>query len=480
MNSGEKPNVEDHSGLLQDKYKLSLNSLDLFDKVINLKLTTADGEVFVIRSDYETYFPNTMKSVMNNDYSSFIGSKVCYIRKCQYKPSIKIQYKQVSMSTPVNIDIFINNFFMLDKNGKVLKNFNNLTNAIKRVDVALGYFGQFKSYMQKNNTNSITTEALFNFNQEDLKGHGITVISMMDVQYVQTDKLPPDMTIHIHGYVGNLYTGDITSKIESEDYETRLSEKSIVDYSEISGFSVNDTLIEKLLFNCITKNFVGTKANLPLSVKAKFEDENSYVLKEELTDSEARLYGIRVYLSSKAKKIAKEFDENHTYKDSTSADYNSFLAKVKKGNNAIGTTRSIVEGVLGLRGNLSVACPASGNLLLYSPDELKSISEMIDDTDYEKDELDGSTFDVYWKNKLPAVYNITTDALCTVVCPFFFFLKPFQKFYFKSAYALSGLVSYYAKFTASEDEFYALWQTVSFATVEDINECTIVCTGKES
>ena len=67
---------------------------------------------------------------------------------------------------------------------------------------------------------------------------------------------------------------------------------------------------------------------------------------------------------------------------------------------------------------------------------------------------------------------------CT--CPFFYFLDPFDVIEFKSRYALGGIVSYYANFNASEDKFYALWVTVSFATVEDINECQITCTGSQS
>ena len=50
---------------------------------------------------------------------------------------------------------------------------------------------------------------------------------------------------------------------------------------------------------------------------------------------------------------------------------------------------------------------------------------------------------------------------------------------FKSRYALGGVVSYYANFSVVESKFYALYMTVSFATVEDINECTIVCTGSK-
>jgi hypothetical protein len=122
--------------------------------------------------------------------------------------------------------------------------------------------------------------------------------------------------------------------------------------------------------------------------------------------------------------------------------------------------------------------PVNGCLLVYKDDEALTPEQMLKGTAlsefYEK-----KAVSKYWKDKLPAVYNITTDALCTITCPFFFFLSPFQKFYFKTRYALGGLVSYYANFNATEDEFYALWQNVSFATVEDVNECTIVCTGQK-
>ena len=139
---------------------------------------------------------------------------------------------------------------------------------------------------------------------------------------------------------------------------------------------------------------------------------------------------------------------------------------------------SLVKNVLGMQDFCITDIPSNGNLFLYHKDEVKNVLEMTKGTELEKVYKD-DTVSLYWQDKLPAVYNITTDALCTVVCPFFFFINPFQKFYFKSRYALGGLVSYYANFNATEDEFYALWQTVSFATVEDINECTIVCTGQK-
>ena len=124
----EKSNVKaDYSALLADKSKCELGALDIFDKVINLKLTISEKDAngnpiskseYVIRSDYEMYFPKLMNSVASGSFDGLVNAPTCYIRKCTYKPSIKVQYKRVSMSTPVAIDIFINNFYMLDKREK--------------------------------------------------------------------------------------------------------------------------------------------------------------------------------------------------------------------------------------------------------------------------------------------------------------------------------------------------------------------------
>lgn len=470
--AGFKPDVENNNSLLKDKYKEKLGALDLFDRVINLKLTTTNGEEYVIRSDYETYFPNTLRAVTDGDYTAFLNNK-CLVRKCQYKPSIKIQYKRVSMDTPISVDIFINNFFMLDKNGKMLKTFSNLYNPLSRVEVQMGYFGQFQEALQKGKASDISVDSLFDFNVDNLKGHGITVITMSDVEYVQTDKLPPDMTVHIHGYVGNLYTDKLsaTAKVE-EGFDNLLATKQVIDYTSMS--KDKESYLWNVFYNSVTKNWAN-KGRLPKDSTIKIANASSYMVAGTLTDEEADNYGIQVYFSKGADKWARKWEDsfpedadgNIVFPVVKIASASTALAKVNAVKNAFNLTEFCVTEI-----------PSSGDLLIYLNTEVKTASTLLEGTSlasaYESD-----TVNLYWDNKLPAVYNITTDALCTITCPFFFFLNPFQKFYFKSAYALSGLVSYYASFTASEDEFYALWQTVSFATVEDINECTIVCTGKK-
>lgn len=474
-----------YTAFLEDEKKTKLGALDLFDRVINLKLTVSSKDVngndiptqeYVIRSDYEMYFSKLLNTVASDDFESFSKLNTCQIRKCQYKPDIKVQYKRVSMSTPVSIDIFIKNFFMLDKTGKMIKGFNNLTNALTKVELAMGYFGQFEETL-KANKGSITIDSLFDFSEENLKGKGITLITMSDVEYVQTDSLPPDMTIHIHGYVGNLYSSKLQN-ISVEDglpdnFEEIISKETVIDTSK----KTKDikTLVGQTFYESITKNWC-RKGALPKKTQIELLNSENYTVKGTLSDSDAKKYGVLVYFSKKAEEYAKEYDKEKIKQGADEKDIKPKFT-IPKASTAMAKA-SLVKNVLGMQDFCITDIPSNGNLFLYHKDEVENVGEMTKGTDLEKLYKDDAV-ELYWQNKLPAVYNITTDALCTIVCPFFFFLNPFQKFYFKSRYALGGLVSYYANFNATEDEFYSLWQTVSFATVEDINECTIICTGKK-
>lgn len=468
----------DNTGLLHDKDKLSLGALDLYDRVVNLKFTVGDGSTYVIRSDYEMYFPDILPMACGLKEYKFSEKSKCYIRKCQYKPSIKVQYKRVSMSTPIAIDIFLENFYMFDKNGKIVKNLNNITAPLTRVDIAMGYFGQFKSAIQKTTTNEIDIAQLFDFNANNFMGHGITFITMSNVEYVQTDKLPPDMVIHIHGYVGNLYSSELKNVVTVNQYETIKEEAKTIDYGSAHE-AWGDTLFEQVCFNCISKNWLNGNGagNYPSSVTSllKNKTSGSLELSGKLSDEDAKTYGVKAYLSDGALEIAKEYDKEHRYYMNGS-EAKEVKIDVALASDAVGKANAILKafGIEELR-----FTTLGNDILFYCQGEMQTLSKANASSSLSKAYKETSA-NVYWDNKLPAVYNITTDALCTITCPFFFFLNPFQKFYFKSAYALSGLVSYYANFTANnEDEFYALWQTVSFATVDNINECTIVCTGKK-
>ena len=76
----------DYSALLADKSKCELGALDIFDKVINLKLTTSEKDAngnpipkseYVIRSDYEMYFTSLMKSVAYGSFDADVNEPTC-------------------------------------------------------------------------------------------------------------------------------------------------------------------------------------------------------------------------------------------------------------------------------------------------------------------------------------------------------------------------------------------------------------------
>ena len=192
-----------------------------------------------------------------------------------------------------------------------------------------------------------------------------------------------------------------------------------------------------------------------------------------MSKADAEEHGVKVFISRGLKELSKKkFEKLYGKKKTVVAGY----------------TNSVVQALNILRDDLGIDVASKalidGNYLLFLSSEAKDTEKLAEALkDYKREDKDikkaGTVIADKYDNILPAVENITTDALCVIVCPFYYFINPFDKLRFKSRYALGGIVSYYANFTTVESEFYALYMTVSFATVDNINECTIVCTGKK-
>lgn len=455
--------------LLKDEAKLKLANSDLFDRIINLKLyagerkpdgTSIVKDEYVIRSDWEVYYPEQNKAMTQG---ALILTQNGYIRKCKMKPSIKVQYKQIATGTAIEMDIFVSNFFMLDSSGKMLMSFNNITYPLLKVEVQMGYWGQFSRQ-------PTSWKDFCAFVPHD----GAEVLTC-NVNYAQTDKLPPDSTLHIHGYVGNCYGSPVHKdgqplSIKFADLETEFKRDK------------TKTLIEDYCFQNVTRRFLKSTVFSATEHPTIIVDEKT----QRMDKTSAEKYGIQVFCTEALKEASKEAEENGTLntsktKDKASEKVDIFTAGLKS-NSAIEALNSI-KGVIGV--DCTFQALKDGNYIALLPSETEDVEGLAEAiktalaTDVDAVKVGRAGAD-YWGNVLPAVYNITTDALCTIVCPFFYFLDPFDVIEFKSRYALGGIVSYYANFNASEDKFYALWATVSFATVEDINECQITCTGSQS
>lgn len=485
---------------------------DLFDRVINLKLTTGKStkddsgvsvaqDEFVIRSDFEIYNANYFKQV----YSDKEVPNELYMRKCRQKPSIKVQYKQVAQGTAIQLDIFVTNFFVLTKEGKALMQFNNDTYPLSKVEVQMGYFGQFaQPYRQSGGVPSI--KEFF-----EMKAPPTVQVITCTVEYVQTDKLPPDATLHIHGFVATSFGAPASS----------MKTKFKIWYPPITEAPDQVLNLPHWFYNFVTRRFLRDNViteNMSLTIDTGGYLESGEELrkgKPVVTNKGGASYlGVHVYTS----RGVLENIPKLTVKTSAGVDkVVPFYWQATFSSNVVKTLNNIKSLV---SSDYRFKMLLNGDYLFYTKEEA-SKPELMQETDWfmyspalgkakiDYDDTKGKMGKVrgiskvswaeimaetgsaeenkVWvesgvekSNILPAVYNITTDALCTIVCPYFFFINPFDTVKFKCRYSLGGLVSYYANFVASEDEFTILWQTISFATVEDVNECTMVATGRRS
>ena len=535
----------------KSKNNLQLQAGDLFDRVINLKFLTSEQvtiknggdevekyvDEFVLRSDYELVDTKFVANVANGTVSYSQDKKISCIRKCRMKPSIKVQYKQVAGNTMIELDIFIQNFFMLDSKGKTLMSFSNAKGRLASVEIQMGYFGQFSDFFKGNENGVPTLEQYFDFT---VKPEGVQTITC-NVMYCQTDKLPPDSTMHIHGFVGSCYTQPVTGKMITDDNQTSSIELSTVDTSSVymyqkGGNAFRFKSFAHYLYNNITRRFLRNKipaTNIKevKNLKIKFKDGGVC-----LDDDSSLKYGVIVFLSEgivgdgksnvflgkqqmygsdgkplkgkKSSEFTKELSGDTPMRALNSFSsfqsgllrvqpldngcYLMFLNKEMKHAERLSEMNwytfdpRLGKNGVDLDGDGEVKASELGlvkctydEILRYVNDSLGGKAKNMNFFDY-INSLKAKNIEVKNINRLPAVYNIAYDkALCTIVCPFFYFLTPFQKFYFASRYAVSSMIAYYLDQENKEMEFTMIWQSVSFATVENINDAQICCVPTE-
>ena len=547
-----KPAPHTVSWATRNKDSLQLQAGDLFDRVINLKFLTSEqvtakeggngvekyADEFVLRSDYELVDTKFVENVANGTVSYSQDKKISCIRKCRLKPSVKVQYKQVAGNTQIELDIFIQNFFMLDSEGKTLMSFSNAKGRLASVEIQMGYFGQFSDFFKGNENGVPTLEQYFDFT---VKPEGVQTITC-NVMYCQTDKLPPDSTMHIHGFVGSCYTQPVTDKMVTDDNQTSSIELSTVDTSNVymyekEGSTYRFKSFAHYLYNNVTRRFLRSK--IPATsikevknLRIKFKDGGVC-----LDDGSSLKYGVIVFLSKgvvgdgksevflgkqqmydsngkplkgkKSSEFTKELSGDTPMKALNSfSSFQSGLLRVQPLDNGCylmflneemkhaeklsemdwyAFDPRLGKNGVDLDGDGEVKASELGlvkctydEILRYVNDSLGGKAKNMNFFDY-INSLKAKNIKVKNISRLPAVYNIAYDkALCTITCPFFYFLTPFQKFYFASRYAVSSMIAYYLDQENKEMEFTMIWQSVSFATVENINDVQISCVPTEA
>lgn len=474
--------MKEHAYLLEDKEKTSLTEYELFDKVINLRLSarnrkTNKVDTFIIRSDFEAHFKDSdFKEVFGESFKS--NSYI--IKKVEYKPSIKVQYNQVSETTQIDFDIFISNFFLNTKDGQFLMAFNDATYKLEEVSLQMGYFSQFQKRLgadTKKPNWGLTYSNLF----EDFdKGSSFGVQTIkINVSDVRTEKLPPNSVLRIHGYVGSTVdiavNGKKVSKEESKNFEDMKGEAEDI-YSDDSK-----SLMENLFFYYITRRFQ--------NIKIKDEEYVAPVVGENnvFTKDFAEENGVKVHLSKWLKEWEEGSEIQFGNKDSNKVKKYTRISFGGYANTLDSAVKRIAE---------FIGCPLSsmrlndGSIYVFEADRYTHLdtdsededtddeeehrkfimNKMIEDTKYFNENTPSKN---YWEGKIPAVYNINIDASALIVCPFYTFLNPFEEIKFSARYPLSNLVTYWGGFKPTTYKFLVYNMSVSFATVENINEMQI-------
>lgn len=453
--------------LLPDNEKINLTSDDIFDRVVNLKIQLGKParynietgqfepaqvlDEYVIRSDYEIVY---LDMNVNNVLSQESSNRKFIIRKCTHKPSIKVQCTMVTANTGTSIDIFVSNFFIFTSGGQHLRSFSSGNYAVLGVDIAMGYFGQFKDTIDFNKESKELLKDYFTIKAVN----GADMISLQDGSvYVTTDKMPPDSVLHIHGMVGNITSNPVAiSKVETYDkaisYATAESNKDMESlfFEAITRRYLKGNKIRKLTQPLYNKRF-----SLPESAP-KVDAETGLMSKEDAED-----FGVKVYLSEGAKAIAFPKTLDSEGKEVPKKIYFEL-------GYTIGHTMTRIISFLG--NSLEYRFTNNGNVLVYSTNEADKIDELAKSF---KEVYKETVLTSVYRSALPAVYNINIDAIATITCPFFTFIEPFQEIEFSSRYALTSMVDYYAEFAPTINRFIATKVSVSFATVENVNETQI-------
>ena len=507
--------------------ELTLGQFDLFDRVINLRLVCGNSlkeqDVFVVRSDYETYIEGYVGSkAVNADLSLLTDKNKAVIRRCALKPSIKVQCKQVCGNTAIEVDIFLQNFYVLSSDGQTLMQFSHSDYPLKSVEVQMGYFGQWNHLYAKQPNGVPTAEQYFSMEAPE----GVQTL-FCNVQYVQTDKLPPDYTLHIHGFVGSCYNEPVKVMAERESGVTEEKEDygvKLFNKDNVQSF----TSFQHYLFNNVTRRFLRrTTVSTDKAVQKKVLSSIKADKNGLMDFAMAKQYGVRVFVSEGMVKHYKFSGKEVIYDgEGNKNKVTSVFSKALSGDTPM---KCLNDFASSLPQEIRVFPCDNGDYMVCTKDEaqnpenlgLKDSYWYTYDRDAEGKEIDADSGEVsekdlglakvsfeklsayihasmksiglpsqatidamsakevklsaFVRKELPAVYNITSDALTTILCPFFWFLNPFDSIKFRSRYSLGGLTGYYADFTAKDQYFMMLWQDVTFATVEDLNDVQMVC-----
>ena len=423
-----------------DRTKGRLDKFDLFDRIINLKLYVTDKDdggrqkELVIRSDW-------------NPYKNSDGTYT--IRRCEHKPSIQVNWKKATGDLAASVDIYVSNYFLLTADGKMLASFNKNTMELTRVEVTMGYFGQFKGM-----SHSTWSDLL-----DMTPPGGASMITCDTVIYVSTDSLPPDYRLHISVAVGDILNAKYTAEDADTLYENFMRNSSAVKVFSGSGREAGSSQGGNV--SQALRGIVQYYDSLAYD-RSKVKGSDSKGYRVAYSDGVLALNIYELIPSSGSGGVNQVLTANCTNGNTLEEAVNMFANYTRIEN----LKCTLVTDTTGR---------TLGSVFFFLESELCDIIKLGAQS-WVKEVFSDSTLKNDYGNTLPAVSNICVDAVATITCPYFAFIDPFQPFRFSARYKTSQLAKYYL--SGGTDEFTATSVKISFATVDDVNDMEITCIPK--
>jgi len=476
---------------IKENSTVKVSTADLFDKIINIKFMRKYGKSFTLRSDYEP--------VHHRDGTvSF--------KRCTQKPDVKVEYKLVSNSVAIEVDIRVTNLFIgdevidPDEPNKNRRIDTALGDPVERCIIQMGYIGQFTDWTKK----IITDENIGEF--WDLSYDKQSRNNQLDVQILTgyNESYPPDKVTYFKGIIGTLEIG----------LRWNADLKALVESYGDRNFPDEFLEMERVLYTLITRRFIKP------SIRCRAETIRDFTNQEALEDVQNKGFEQRVliYQYDKYKdpgikplnrmQPLEVTEESNVVTSVTKEDSDEWkeLPVTKEGimsfeeANKFGvicavseTLRTMPENALyGYKGQWKKQPTPFNDLQNTIGAQLVAIQqhypflrwyELIDGSFYfyhveDTDEdlfKDGFVKGLQKENKvfLPAIYDMTPSGTRTIRCPFVTCISSMVKVHFETRHDIGTLVSYF--YPVQTNTFLVIIADVKFATVQEDNVMELMC-----
>lgn len=403
----------------------------IYDRIINLKVFRKD------ENGNETYF------MIRSDYEMITDKGTYHFERVKNKPCISIKYTQY-LNTAVEATVKVSNFHSYSLGTSSNESFSAGSNPITKIEAQMGYFGQMPDFTDSTKGYTIKDyHTLGSVTNKRIQGFPKTITFSVLGAYMS--KTPPDSETTFRCIVGDVHEMKVAPK-EVYVYYQEGKEEQITDREQ-------RTPIVNIVQDLITKRFVNPALDI-----GNFEVPRDDKDKGYMDDAVAAKYGVKCYISKKLRELkltTQLMDKNSYYVNKNIMMFSQ--------ETPIATLEYLAAQIPELR----YIALADGSFLLMHAEE-ESTSVVLD--------LEGKEVAASGTKTLPAIYDITIDALKTIRCPFFSFIQPMQKVEFLSRYNLSKLVGYFVNPAENRSSFTPLKIEVEFATVEDKNMMVMTCT----